>query len=255
MKGDSNKSTESRPVTSSENTTMQAKMFVYDEKAEKPITAATSAAAPTATSTHTSPPNPNDNPNLHKHNLPDFTILRTLGTGSFGRVHLVKLNSSGQFFAMKALRSKMGGGGWAYNLGTVLFVSIYEPENNIYTHLPPPIHPFPLYSESEIIKLRQVEHTVNERNILSVINFPLMVNMLCTFQDARHVFIVMEFVPGGELFTYLRKAGRFPAEVAKFYAAQVILAFENLHSKDIIYRDLKPENLLLGKEEKEGERN
>lgn len=64
-------------------------------------------------------------------------------------------------------------------------------------------------------------------------------------QDDKRLYIVLEYVVGGELFSHLRKAGKFPNDVAKFYAAEVILAFEYIHSMDILYRDLKPENLLL----------
>ncbi|KAJ1557075.1 camp-dependent protein kinase catalytic subunit [Nowakowskiella sp. JEL0078] len=141
-----------------------------------------------------------------KYSLNDFNINRTLGTGSFGRVHSVQLKSNGKYYAMKVLK------------------------------------------KSEIVKMRQVEHTVNERAILEQLEFPYMVHLLATFQDCSNLYFVLEYVQGGELFSYLRRCGRFPNHVAKFYAAEVVLAFEYLHSKDIIYRDLKPENLLIDAE-------
>jgi protein kinase A len=97
----------------------------------------------------------------------------------------------------------------------------------------------------EIIKMKQVQHIIQEKSILMEISHPFIVNMLCAFQDDKKLYIVLEFVIGGEMFTHLRSAGRFPNDVAKFYHAELVLAFDYLHSKDIIYRDLKPENLLL----------
>ncbi|KNC98853.1 AGC/PKA protein kinase [Spizellomyces punctatus DAOM BR117] len=138
-----------------------------------------------------------------KFSLQDFQLDRTLGTGSFGRVHLVRLKSTGKYYAMKVLK------------------------------------------KAEIVKMKQVEHTINEKNILEQIDFPFLVSMLGTFQDCANLYFVMEYVQGGELFSYLRRCGRFPNHVARFYAAEVVMAFEHLHQKDIIYRDLKPENLLI----------
>ncbi|GME97908.1 unnamed protein product [[Candida] boidinii] len=66
-----------------------------------------------------------------------------------------------------------------------------------------------------------------------------------TFQDCKSIFMIMDYIEGGELFSLLRKSKTFPNRVAKFYAAEVLLALEYLHSKNVIYRDLKPENILL----------
>ncbi|EIE77696.1 hypothetical protein RO3G_02400 [Rhizopus delemar RA 99-880] len=99
--------------------------------------------------------------------------------------------------------------------------------------------------KSEIVKLKQVEHINSERQVLSQINFPFIVQLYCTFQNQMNLYMVQEYVIGGELFRHLRKAGRFTGDTARFYAAEIVLALEYLHSKDIIYRDLKPENILL----------
>jgi serine/threonine protein kinase len=60
-----------------------------------------------------------------------------------------------------------------------------------------------------------------------------------------NLYLLMEFIPGGELFNYIRRAGRLPNHVSKKYAAEIVLAIEHLHTKNILYRDLKPENLLI----------
>lgn len=60
--------------------------------------------------------------------------------------------------------------------------------------------------------------------------------------------MLMEFVPGGELFTYLRNRGRFSSVAGLFYATEIVCAIEYLHAKEIVYRDLKPENILLDRE-------
>lgn len=60
--------------------------------------------------------------------------------------------------------------------------------------------------KSEIVRLKQVEHTINEKNILDEIDHPFVVNMLGSFQDCNNLFFVLEFVSGGELFTILRRA-------------------------------------------------
>ena len=71
---------------------------------------------------------------------------------------------------------------------------------------------------------------------------------LWTDHNERFLYMLLEYVCGGELFTYLRNAGRFTADTALFYAAEIVLALEYLHSLSLVYRDLKPENLLLDRQ-------
>ncbi|CAO3692078.1 unnamed protein product [Umbelopsis ramanniana] len=99
--------------------------------------------------------------------------------------------------------------------------------------------------KQEVVRLKQVEHINSEKQILSYVKFPFIVNLYCTFQDDRNLYMMLEYVVGGELFSHLRRAGRFTTDITRFYASEILLAVEYLHSKDIIYRDLKPENLLL----------
>jgi len=102
-----------------------------------------------------------------------------------------------------------------------------------------------ILKKQEILRMKQVDHILQEASILSEIHHPFIVNMLRAYMDEHKLYLLLEYIVGGELFSHLRKAGKFPTDVAKFYCAEVMLAFEYLHSKDIVYRDLKPENLLL----------
>ena len=75
--------------------------------------------------------------------------------------------------------------------------------------------------------------------------FVSIVNMYGSFHDPRYIYLLLEYIVGGEFFTHLRKAGRFENEQSKFYASQIAAIFEYCHSKNIVYRDLKPENILI----------
>jgi protein kinase A len=100
-----------------------------------------------------------------KYSLADFELLRTLGTGSFGRVHLVQSRHNNRFYAVKVLK------------------------------------------KAQVVKMKQVEHTNDERRMLGETKHPFLITLWGTFQDARNLYRVMDFVEGGELFSLLRKSG------------------------------------------------
>ena len=98
-----------------------------------------------------------------KYTLADFEILRTLGTGSFGRVHLVQSKHNQRFYAVKVLK------------------------------------------KNQVVKMKQVEHTNDERRMLQEVKHPFLITLWGTFQDSKNIYMVMDFVEGGELFSLLRK--------------------------------------------------
>lgn len=100
-------------------------------------------------------------------------------------------------------------------------------------------------SKQRIIEENQVEHVESEREILSMLNHPNIAIFYGSFQDHDSIYLMMEYVPGGEVYFHLRTLERFDVDVVRFYAAEILLVFQEMHSKGIIYRDLKPENLLF----------
>uniref|UniRef100_A0A0B7AUS8 Protein kinase domain-containing protein n=2 Tax=Arion vulgaris TaxID=1028688 RepID=A0A0B7AUS8_9EUPU len=138
--------------------------------------------------------------------LDDVDILKTIGTGTFGRVVLTRHKESKEYSALK------------------------------------------LMAITQVIKLKQEDHIKSEKRILSSISHPFIVNLLWSHKDETFLYMLMEYVPGGELFSYLRSMGRFSASASNFFASEIIVALDYLHSKTIVYRDLKPENLLLDRE-------
>jgi serine/threonine protein kinase len=91
----------------------------------------------------------------------------------------------------------------------------------------------------------------HERQILAdVAGHPFITRLIASFSDHDFLYILLDYVPGGELFTYLRKFRRFDEDMARFYAAEIVLILEHLHEEQggIAYRDMKPENLLLDAE-------
>lgn len=102
-----------------------------------------------------------------------------------------------------------------------------------------------IMEKAKILKLKQMEHVKNEKELMAECNSPFVVSLYKTFQDADHLYLLMEYVPGGELFKVIRSWGRLPTNIARFYLGEVVLGVEYLHSKNIVHRDLKSENILL----------
>ena len=98
----------------------------------------------------------------------------------------------------------------------------------------------------EIIRLKQIEHVKNEKSVLEAIeNHPFIVKLYWTHHTDQYLYMLLEYVPGGELFSLLRQRVRFDTKMAVFYAAEIVCALEFLHNMQIVYRDLKPENIIL----------
>ena len=100
-------------------------------------------------------------------------------------------------------------------------------------------------SKELILREGLVEHMKAEKNILGAINHPYIVKLHFAFQTKESLFLILDFLSGGELFYHLSQVGTFPESRAKFYTAQIGLSLGHLHSLNIIYRDLKPENCVL----------
>ncbi|KAF2772825.1 kinase-like protein [Teratosphaeria nubilosa] len=136
----------------------------------------------------------------------DFEILKLVGKGTFGQVFQVRKKDTKRIYAMKVLSKKV------------------------------------------IVQKKEIQHTIGERNILvrtATTESPFIVSLKFSFQTAHDLYLVTDYMSGGELFWHLQKEGRFHEERAKFYIAELILALRHLHQHDIVYRDLKPENILL----------
>ena len=106
------------------------------------------------------------------------------------------------------------------------------------------VYAMKMLRKDNVVKRNQVEHTKTERNVLESVSHPFIVNLAYAFQTPKKLYFVLEYCQGGELFFHLSRAGRFSEQRCRFYASEILLAIEYLHKLAIIYRDLKPENVL-----------
>lgn len=150
--------------------------------------------------------------------LDDFTLIKVIGKGTYGKVMLVR---------HKKVRFDI------YVRGH-LFIN---QDNAVYA--------MKMLRKEHVVKRNQVEHTKTERNVLEAVSHPFIVNMIYAFQTPKKLYFILEYCPGGELFFHLSRAARFSEPRCRFYACEILLAIEYLHKHDIVYRDLKPENVLL----------
>eukprot|EP00495_Collosphaeridae_sp_1-RS-2012_P000133 TRINITY_DN0_c4_g1_i11.p1 TRINITY_DN0_c4_g1~~TRINITY_DN0_c4_g1_i11.p1 ORF type:complete len:710 (+),score=129.25 TRINITY_DN0_c4_g1_i11:306-2435(+) len=97
----------------------------------------------------------------------------------------------------------------------------------------------------QIVDLGQQTHITNEKKIMQMLDNRFLVNLRRTYKDAWRVYFLLDVCLGGELFTILRKMRSFDESTARFFAGCVTEAFDYMHTLDVIYRDLKPENLVL----------
>ncbi|XAR71133.1 Non-specific serine/threonine protein kinase [Bertholletia excelsa] len=140
--------------------------------------------------------------------LNHFKPIRPLGCGDTGSVHLVELKGASELYAMKAM------------------------------------------DKSAMLTRNKVHRACTEREIISLLDHPFLPTLYTSFQTSTHVCLITDFCPGGELFALLDKQPMkmLKEESARFYAAEVVIGLEYLHCLGIIYRDLKPENVLLQKD-------
>eukprot|EP00357_Protocruzia_adherens_P026640 CAMPEP_0114984716 /NCGR_PEP_ID=MMETSP0216-20121206/7434_1 /TAXON_ID=223996 /ORGANISM="Protocruzia adherens, Strain Boccale" /LENGTH=632 /DNA_ID=CAMNT_0002346889 /DNA_START=214 /DNA_END=2112 /DNA_ORIENTATION=+ len=97
-----------------------------------------------------------------------------------------------------------------------------------------------------ILESDQLEHTRIEKEIMQSVTHEFLMGLEYCFQTPDKVYFITKYMSGGDMFTHLRNAFKFPEELAKFYIAQIALGLDHLHKMDIIYRDMKPENILVG---------
>ncbi len=164
--------------------------------------------------------------------LDSFKMIKVVGKGSFGKTRI----STSFYVIMMHLTSIFTFESCILIIGKVFLVREIKTAE---------MFALKVLRKDNIIKRNQVEHTRTERNVLGYVNHPFIVGLKMAFQSKDKLFFVLDYCAGGELFFHLSKVGKFQESRASFYAAEIVLALEYIHQLDIVYRDLKPENVLL----------
>ncbi|XP_027349054.1 serine/threonine-protein kinase tricorner-like [Abrus precatorius] len=99
--------------------------------------------------------------------------------------------------------------------------------------------------KSEMLRRGQVEHVRAERNLLAEVDSNCIVKLYCSFQDDDYLYLIMEYLPGGDMMTLLMRKDILTEDEARFYVGETVLAIESIHKHNYIHRDIKPDNLLL----------
>ncbi|KAJ4457758.1 putative 3-phosphoinositide-dependent protein kinase 1 [Paratrimastix pyriformis] len=104
-----------------------------------------------------------------------------------------------------------------------------------------------IIDKAHLVKFKKTETVKAERDILFRLSHPNIVKLACTFQDAEHLYFVLE-LGYGELIKHRGSSEPFSVDAARFYVAEIVSALEYIHAQGVIHRDLKPENILIGRD-------
>jgi len=122
-------------------------------------------------------------------------------------------------------------------IGTFGVVKLCELEGNPFV--------LKIMSKTHVTAYKQKDNTFSEQRVLAYLNHPFIVKLYKSFNSQLCIYMMLEYIPGGELFTFLRREKTLSLRVSQFYTAQMVLVLQYLISKEIVYRDIKPENLLI----------
>lgn len=104
-----------------------------------------------------------------------------------------------------------------------------------------------IMSKYGLLKEKQADHARNEKEIIEAINHPFIVDFKAFDQDSKCIYLIQEFIRGGEFLTLLKQKRVLDIDTSRFFISQIVLMIDYLHSNNIMYRDLKPENILVDK--------